>query len=99
MAVKLQALGNIVLVKPGKKEEVSKGGIVIPDTAQEKSQEGEVVAIGPGRVDKDGKREKMNVKPGDIIIFPKFGGTEYKIEGEDYIFLPENQIIARKITK
>ncbi len=99
MAIKLQPLGNIVLVKPGKKEEMSKGGIVIPDTAQEKSQEGEVIVIGPGRVDKDGKREKMNVKPGDIIIFPKFGGTEYKIEGEDYIFLPENQIIARRITK
>jgi chaperonin GroES len=89
----------MVLLKPSAKEEVSKGGIVIPDTAQEKSNEGDVIAVGPGRMSKDGTREKLDVKVGDVVIYPKFGGTEYKIAGEDYVILPENAILAKKISK
>jgi len=99
MAVKLQPLQNMVLIKPVGMEQMSKGGVIIPDTAQEKSQEGEVIAVGPGRLSKDGKREPLDVKVGDIVIYPKFGGMEYKIEGEELVILPENQILARKITK
>ena len=99
MAVKLQPLQNMVLIKPVGMEQMSKGGVIIPDAAQEKSQEGEVIALGPGRLSKDGKRELMDVKVGDIVIYPKFGGMEYKIEGEELVILPENQILAKKITK
>jgi len=96
---KLKPLGNMVLIQPTAKEEMSVGGIVIPDTAQEKSNEGNVVAVGPGRMAKDGTREKLDVKAGDVVIYPKFGGTEYKIGGEDYVILPENQILAKKVVK
>ena len=100
MTLKLKPLGNLVVIKPSLTETVSKGGVVIPDTAQEKSQEGEIVAVGPGRINpKDGKRETLDVKVGDIVIYPKFGGTEYKIAGEDYVIVPEGQILAKKITK
>jgi chaperonin GroES len=96
MALKVKPLQNFVVIKPGSKEELSKGGIVIPDTAQEKSQEGQVMAIGPGRLGKDNTREKLDVEVGDIVIYPKFGGTEIKIEGIDMVILPENQILAKK---
>ena len=99
MAATLQPLGNIVVIKPGQKEDVSKGGVIIPDTAQEKSSEGEIVAVGPGRLTPEGKREQMDVKPGDTVIYPKFGGTEYKLEGNDYIFMPANQLMCKKVTK
>lgn len=96
MAFKLQPLQNFVIVKPGGSEEVSKGGIVIPDTAQEKSQEGTVIAVGPGRIGKDNKHEQMSVKVGDVVIYPKFANTaEYKVEGETYLFIPDSQIIAK----
>jgi len=95
MAFKLQPLQNFVIVKPGGSEGVSKGGIVIPDTAQEKSQEGTIIAVGPGRIVKDGKHEKMGVSVGDVVLYPKFANTaEYKVEGEIYLFIPEPQIIA-----
>jgi chaperonin GroES len=103
MAVTLQPLGIIVLIKPGQKEDISKGGVIIPDTAQEKSSEGEVIAVGSGRLVPDGKGgtklEKVDVEPGDIVIYPKFGGTEYTQEGNDYIFMPSNQLLAKKVTK
>lgn len=99
MAVKLQPLQNNVVVRPGGMEKMSKGGVIIPDAAQEKSQEGEVVAVGPGRLAKDGKREQLDVKVGDIVIYPKFGGMEYKVEGEELVILPESQILAKIITK
>lgn len=95
MAVNVQPLQNFVLVKPGKKEEM-RSGIVIPDTAQEKAQEGEVVAVGPGRLSKDNTREALDVKVGDFVIYPKFGGTEIKVEGTDMVILPENQILAKR---
>ena len=98
MAAKLQPLGIIVVIKPGKKEDVSKGGVIIPDTAQEKSSEGKVIAVGPGRMTPDGKREKVDVKPGDIVIFPKFGGTEYKLGGDDLVFMPATQLLSKKVS-
>jgi chaperonin GroES len=97
MAFKLQPLQNNVVIKPGAREEVSRGGVIIPDAAQEKSQEGEVVAVGPGRISKDGNRETIDVKVGDIVLYPKFSGAEYKIEGETFIILPENTIISRVV--
>ncbi|KTB47591.1 MULTISPECIES: co-chaperone GroES [Dehalogenimonas] len=96
MAINVQPLQNFILVKPGKKEEM-RSGIVIPDTAQEKAQEGQVVAAGPGRLGKDNTREVMDVKVGDYVIYPKFGGTEIKVEGVEMIIMPENQVLAKKI--
>ena len=96
MAINVYPLQNFILVKPGKKEE-SRSGIIIPDTAQEKAQEGEVVATGPGRLGKDNVREIMDVKVGDFIIYPKFGGTEIKVEGMEMVIMPESQVLAKKI--
>ena len=96
MAINVQPLQNFIVVKPGKKEE-TRSGIIIPDTAQEKAQEGEVVAIGPGRLGKDNVREVMDVKVGDFVIYPKFGGTELKVEGMEMVIMPETQILAKRI--
>jgi chaperonin GroES len=99
MAVKLEPLGDRVVVKPSSKEEVTKGGIVIPDTAKEKPQEGKVVAVGPGRMTEDGKRVAMDVKVGDIVIYAKYGGTEIKEDDEELIILRESDILAKKSSK
>ncbi|OGN92137.1 MAG: co-chaperone GroES [Chloroflexi bacterium RBG_13_50_10] len=99
MAVKLDPLGDRVVVKPSSKEEVTKGGIVIPDTAKEKPQEGKVVAVGPGRMTDDGKRLAMDVKVGDIVIYAKYGGTEIKEGDEEFIILRESDILAKKSSK
>ncbi len=96
MAVKLDPLGDRVVVKPSTKEEVTKGGIVIPDTAKEKPQEGEVVAVGPGKMTEEGKRIPPDVKVGDIVIYAKYGGTEIKEGDEDLIILRESDILAKK---
>ena len=96
MAVKLDPLADRVVVKPSTKEEVTKGGIVIPDTAKEKPQEGEVVAVGPGKMTEDGKRIPLDVKVGDIVIYAKYGGTEIKEGDEDLIILRESDILAKK---
>src|SRR5271169_3098995 len=96
MAINVHPLQNFILVKPGKKEEM-RSGIIIPDTAQEKAQEGEVVAVGPGRLGKDNVREMMDVKVGDFVIYPKFGGTEVKVEGMEMVIMPETQILAKKV--
>jgi chaperonin GroES len=96
MAFKLQPLGDRLVVRPIEREEVTKGGIVLPDTAKEKPQEGEVLAVGPGRLSEDGKRIAMDVQVGDIVIYAKYGGTEYKIEGEEVIILREGDILAKK---
>ena len=97
MAVKLQPLADRLVVKPIEKEEVTKAGIVLPDTAKEKPQEGKVLAIGPGRLSEDGKRIAMDIKVGDIVIYSKYGGTEYKIEEEELVILRESDILARKV--
>ena len=97
MATKLQPLADRIVVKPIKAEEVSRGGIVLPDTAKEKPQEGEIVAIGPGRTDESGKRIPMEVKVGDIVLYAKYGGTEVKIDNEELIILHESDILAKKV--
>jgi len=96
MAVKLEPLADRLVVKPIEREEVTKGGIVLPDTVKEKPQEGEVLAVGPGRLSDDGKRIAMDVKVGDVIIYAKYGGTEIKIDDEELIILRESDILAKK---
>ena len=95
MAVKIQPLGDRALVKPRAKNEMTKSGIVLPDTAKEKPQEGDVLAVGPGRLDENGKRIPMDVKVGDIVVYSKYGGTEMEIDGEDLILLSESDIFAK----
>jgi chaperonin GroES len=97
MAIKLQPLADRVVVKPIEREEMTKGGIVLPDTAKERPMEGEVIAAGPGKMTDDGKRTAMDVKVGDIVIYAKYGGTEIKIDGKDYMILNESQILAKKV--
>jgi len=96
MAVKLQPMADRVVVRPIEREEVTKGGIVLPDTVKEKPQEGEVLAVGPGRLSEDGKRIAMDVKVGDRVIYAKYGGTEIKIENEELVILRESDILAKK---
>jgi len=99
MAVKLQPLGDRVVVKPIEREEVTKGGIVLPDTAKEKPQEGKVLAAGPGRLSEDGKRIAMDVKVGDVVLYVKYGGTEVKIDSEELMILRESDILAKRVSK
>ncbi|MBA7608940.1 10 kDa chaperonin [subsurface metagenome] len=96
MAVKLQPLADRLVVKPIEAEEKTKTGIYLPDTAKEKPQEGEVIAVGPGRLSDDGKRIAMDVKVGDIVVYAKYGGTEIKIDDEEYMILREGDILAKK---
>ncbi len=95
MARKIQPLGDRVVVKAIEQEEMSKGGIIVPDTAKEKPQEGEVVAAGPGRITDDGKRIAMEVKTGDRVIYAKYGGTEIKDGDEELLILRESDILAK----
>jgi chaperonin GroES len=92
-------LQDRVVVKRVKEEEKSKGGIIIPDTAQEKPQEGEVIAVGPGARDEDGERIPMDVKVGDRILFGKWSGTEVKIDGEELLIMKESDIMGVVETK
>ncbi|OGL58784.1 MAG: co-chaperone GroES [Candidatus Tectomicrobia bacterium RIFCSPLOWO2_02_FULL_70_19] len=91
---KVQPLQDRVLVKRLDAEEEKVGGIIIPDTAKEKPQEGEVVAVGPGKVTDDGKRQPLGVKEGDKILFAKYAGTEVKIDGEDFLVMREDDVLA-----
>ncbi len=97
MAAKLQPLADRLVVKPIQKEEMTKGGIYLPDTAKEKPQEGEVVAVGPGRMTDDGKRIAMDLKVGDRVIYSKYGGSEIKIDDVEMIILRESDILAKKV--
>ena len=99
MAVKLEPLADRLVVKPIEREEVTKSGIVLPDTVKEKPQEGKVLAVGPGRLSEDGKRIAMDVKVGDIVIYAKYGGTEIKIDDEEVMILRESDILAKKTKK
>ena len=92
--MKIKPLGDRVLVEPLKEEEVKKGGIIIPDTAKEKPQEGKVIAIGTGRIDDNGKAVPFNVKKGDTVLMPKYGGTEVKIGDKEYQIVREEDILA-----
>lgn len=88
-------MSDRVVVKPLAKEEVSKGGLILPDTAKEKPQEGMIVAVGPGRMSEDGKRIAMEVKVGEKVLFAKYAGTEIKLDGEEYLILRESDIVAK----
>jgi chaperonin GroES len=90
----LRPLEDRVIVKPAKAEEVTKSGIVLPDTAQEKPQRGSVVATGPGKMKDDGTRAAIDLKVGDTVIYSKYGGTDVKIEGEEYKILRADDIYA-----
>jgi len=98
MAIKLQPLADRLVVRPIEREEKTKGGIYLPDTAKEKPQEGEVLAVGPGRLSEDGNRIAMDIKVGDIVIYAKYGGTEIKDEDsdEELVILRESDILAKK---
>jgi chaperonin GroES len=94
VANKIQPVSDRVIVKPTGKEDVTRSGIVIPDTAKEKPQEGEVIAVGTGKLLDSGERAAMEVKVGDTVLFAKYGGTEFKLDGEDLLVLRESDILA-----
>ncbi|HOJ39421.1 MAG TPA: co-chaperone GroES [bacterium] len=91
---KIRPLGDRVVVEPLEAEEKSKGGIILPDTAKEKPQEGKIVAVGKGKVDDEGKTVPMEVKVGDKVLYGKYAGTEITVEGKEYMILKEEDILA-----
>ena len=91
---KLTPLGDRIVVKPKEREELTRSGIVIPDTAKEKPQEGVVIAVGPGALDDDGKRIPMDVKLGDVVLYAKYAGTEFKLDGEEHLILKQTDVLA-----
>lgn len=91
---KIRPVGDRVVVKPAAKEEVTRSGIVIPDTAKEKPQEGNVIAVGNGRLLENGERVALDVHEGDRVLFAKYGGTDFKLDGEEYLVLKESDILA-----
>lgn len=94
--MRIKPIGDKVLVKRIESEEKTKGGIVLPDTAKEKPKEGKVVALGSGRILEDGRKVEFQVKEGDHVIFTSYAGTEIKIDGEEYLIMPEEDILAIK---
>ena len=92
--VKIRPLQDRVLIKRIDEQEQVRGGIIIPDTAKEKPQEAEVIAVGPGKLDDDGKRLPVDVKVGDKVLVGKYSGSDIKIDGEDYVILREDEILA-----
>jgi chaperonin GroES len=92
--MKIRPLNDRILVKRLEEEGKTAGGIIIPDSAKEKPAEGEIVAVGPGKLNDKGVRTAMDVKPGDRILFSKYGGTDVKIEGEDYLIMREDDILG-----
>jgi chaperonin GroES len=93
-ATKLKPLGDRVVIQPTPREEMTKSGIVLPDTAKEKPQEGTILAAGPGRLTDEGKREPMDVKQGDKVLYAKYAGTEFKVDGEDLLIVSQKDILA-----
>ncbi len=94
MAMNLKPLGDRLVVEPRERESTTASGLVLPETAKEKPQEGEVIAVGPGRRDDDGKRIEMDVKVGDIVLYAKYGGTEVKIDDKKVLILKESDVLA-----
>ena len=92
--MKIRPLQDRVLIKRVAEEEKTKGGIIIPDTAKEKPVEGEVLAVGTGRIQKDGKVRPLDVKKGDRVLFTKYGGTDVKLDGDDVMIMREDDILA-----
>jgi len=95
VAIKLQPLGDRVVVQPSEEEDVTKGGIILPDTAKEKPQRGVIIAVGPGRLDEEGKRIPMEVKKGDKVIYSKYAGSEIKQDDKEVLILRESDILAK----
>ena len=93
-AKKLKPLGARVVIKPLEREEMTKSGIVLPDTAKEKPQEGRVVAVGPGGLDKNGNKIEMTLKVGDRVLYQKYAGTEFKIDDEEHLVMHQDDILA-----
>ena len=91
---KLRPLGDRVVIQPTPREDMTKSGIVLPDTAKEKPQEGKVIAAGPGRILDDGKREAMDIKKGDKVLYAKYAGTEFKIDEEELLIVSQKDILA-----
>ncbi len=94
MAVKIKPLADRVIVRPMEEKELKKGAIIIPDSAKERPQEGEVIAAGPGRTDDKGNKIPMNVKKGDKVIYGKYAGTEIKLNGEEFLLMREDDILG-----
>ena len=94
MAINVRPLGDRVLVQPIEEQETKQGGIIIPDTAKEKPQEGKVVALGTGKLDDNGKKVEFTVKKGDKVLISKYGGTEIKVDGESYLIMREDDILG-----
>jgi chaperonin GroES len=90
----IRPLGDRVLVEPMEQAEMKKGGMIIPDSAKEKPQEGKVISVGPGKLDDDGKRMPMEVKKGDRVLMPKYGGAEVKLDDKSYQLIREDDILA-----
>ncbi len=93
--MKIQPLADRLLVKPIEETEAKRGGIIIPDTAKEKPQQGEVIAVGKGQLDKEGRRIAPEVKKGDRVLFAKYSGTEVNIDDEKYLILRESDVLAK----
>jgi chaperonin GroES len=93
-ATKIRPLGDRVVIHPTPREEMTKSGIVLPDTAKEKPQEGTIVAVGPGKILDDGKREAMDVKKGDKVLYAKYAGTEFKVDEEELLIVSQKDILA-----
>ena len=93
---KLQPLGDRVVIRPIEREQMTKGGILLPDTAKEKPQEGEIIAAGPGKITDDGNRVAMDVKVGDRVIYARYAGTDIKIDNEELIIARESDILAKR---
>ena len=91
---KLRPLGDRVVIQPTPREEMTKSGIVLPDTAKEKPQEGSVLAVGPGAFDNDGKRIAIDVKKGDKVLYAKYAGTEFKVDGDELLIVSQKDILA-----
>jgi chaperonin GroES len=91
---KLRPLGDRVVIKPVAREEMTKSGIVLPDTAKEKPQEGLILAAGPGKILEDGKRETMDVEVGDTVLYSKYAGTEFKVDGDELLIVSQKDILA-----
>mgnify|MGYP001826836730 CR=1 FL=1 len=93
-ATKLRPLGDRVVVRPMAREEMTKSGIVLPDTVKEKPQEGEIIAAGPGRLNDDGAREPLDVRVGDKVLYAKYAGTEFKIADDEFLIVSQKDVLA-----
>ncbi len=94
MAKKLEPLSDRIVLAPIQRQETTKGGIILPDTAKEKPQEGKVLAVGPGKLSDEGKRLPMDIKVGDIVLYPRYGGVEYKLDDEEVEIFHQSDILG-----